>query len=370
MDSNDTEHPDGNAHGHIDPFSLKRHSMPHSISSKVDTSVFVSVDCIFSILYSTFGGYNGDSLHAEGFVMSKEQGNNQDGSLADVIVISGMSGSGKSVVLNMLEDLRWYCADNLPASLLPAFVQEMKLTAAKEGEQTQPVAVGIDVRNHLDALAQLPEMLADIGEKGLSYFLLFMDASDDVLIRRFSETRRRHPLSSEGTPLADAIMEERRLLRPLKHLADKVVDSSKLNVHQLRRLVVKALAATDALHPTLLFESFAYKRGIPEDADFVFDARGLPNPHWEPGLRPLSGRDAPVQAFFEQQEDMQAYLGDLEAFLLRWLSAPSHASRSYFTVAVGCTGGRHRSVYLADALAKRARDQGHAYVASFHRELG
>lgn len=304
-----------------------------------------------------------------GFVMAQEHDTNQDGSLADVIVISGMSGSGKSVVLNMLEDLRWYCADNLPASLLPAFVQEMKLNAA-DAEQAQPVAVGIDVRNHLDALAKLPQILSEIGAQGLSYFLLFMDASDEVLIRRFSETRRRHPLSSEGTPLSDAIMEERRLLRPLKNLADKVVDSSKLNVHQLRRLVVKALAATDALHPTLLFESFAYKRGIPEDADFVFDARGLPNPHWEPALRPLSGRDAPVQAFFEQQQAMQAYLGDLEAFLLRWLSAPSHASRSYFTVAVGCTGGRHRSVYLADALAQRARDQGHAYVASFHRELG
>jgi len=282
-----------------------------------------------------------------------------------LIVVSGLSGSGKSVVLRTLEDLDYYCVDNLPAELLPQFVSSVSSGAVRRPR----LAVGIDVRNRAQDLGHLPKSLAEVGELGVDYTLVFLDTREEVLIKRYSETRRRHPLSHGGLPLADAIALERSLVKPLAAIADRIIDSSDLNVHQLRRLVTTELALGIEPGLSLLFESFAYRRGVPADADFVFDARCLPNPHWEPRLRPLSGRDAAVREHLDNNRLMQDFMRSVSGFLTQWLPCFEADTRSYVTVAIGCTGGRHRSVYLAEKLAEHAREQGHTQVVTFHREL-
>lgn len=283
---------------------------------------------------------------------------------AALLIVTGMSGGGKSVALNTFEDLGFYCVDNLPAELLPEFVR----TAMHPDRAEQKLAVGIDMRNRGD-LANLPEWLSAVGALGLEPKLAFFDAADATLLKRYAETRRRHPLTHLGLALADAIALERQALKPLRSLADVVVDTSELNVHQLRHRVITELGLTSDSSLSLLFESFAYRRGVPADADFVFDARGLPNPHWDPRLKPLSGRDADVRAYLEARAEVNEYVSQVAAFLDTWLPRMQSDTRSYVTVAFGCTGGRHRSVYLAETFAERARAQGWTEVATFHREL-
>lgn len=283
---------------------------------------------------------------------------------AILLVVSGMSGSGKSVALNTLEDLDFYCVDNLPAELLPDFVR-----AATSPERASPkLAVGIDARGRGD-LANIPERLSEIGALGLNPKLVFFETRDEVLLKRYADTRRRHPLSHLGLPLADAISLERQALKPLRSIADAVIDTSDLNVHQLRRQVIIEFGLVEESGLSLLFESFAYRHGVPADADFVIDARVLPNPHWDPELRPLSGRDAPVREFLQGQDDVVAFVGQVSDFLDTWLPKIRSGTRSYVTVAFGCTGGRHRSVYLAETLAAHARERGWPEVAVHHREL-
>lgn len=279
-------------------------------------------------------------------------------------VISGMSGSGKTVALRTLEDLDFYCVDNLPVALMPALVETV---SRDESQRHRRIAVGADVRNRQEDLQRLPEVLAALAGQGIGYQTVFLDTRDEVLIKRYSESRRRHPLSSDGLALADAIAMERRLLRPMQSIADRVIDTSELNVHQLRRLIITSMGVT-AGSLTLLFESFAYKRGVPADADFVFDARSLPNPHWNAQLRPLSGKDAPVRAWLEEQADVSAFRDDISGFLDNWLPRFETDGRSYVTICIGCTGGRHRSVYLAERLAERYRDR-YRQVLSYHREM-
>ncbi len=280
-------------------------------------------------------------------------------------VVSGLSGSGKSVALRTLEDLDVYCVDNLPSDLLPDFVRSVL-----DGvDPPQRLAVGIDVRNRREDLGHLPQALAQVGEMGIQHELVFLDTRDDALLKRYSETRRRHPLSERGMPLADAIALERRLLKPLIALADRVIDTSELNVHQLRRLIVTELGTGQSPGLSILLESFAYKRGVPIDADFVFDARCLPNPHWNPGLRPLSGRDRAVREHLDVDPLVTQFFNDVATFLDTWLPRFETESRSYVTIAFGCTGGRHRSVYLAEKLADHLRAGGREQVVSFHREL-
>ena len=279
-----------------------------------------------------------------------------------LIVVSGMSGSGKTIAMRTLEDLDYYCVDNLPGSLLPAFVADV----SQAGLHSK-LAVGIDVRNRPKDLNVLPQVLADVAKEGLEPRLIFLDARDDVLFKRYSDTRRRHPLTGEGVSLADAIARERKLLKPLSSIADRVIDTSDLNVHQLRRLIATELGM-DGGPLSLLFESFAYKRGVPPDADFVFDARCLPNPHWDAQMRPLSGRDRAVREWLESKPDVVKYLGDVRQFLDTWLPRFEAENRSYVTICIGCTGGRHRSVYLAERLAEHFREQ-REQVLTFHREL-
>ncbi len=282
-----------------------------------------------------------------------------------VIIVSGLSGSGKSVALKTFEDLDYYCVDNLPVELLPSFVRSLM----RDGGLPQKLAVGIDVRNRHSDLSKLAQWRAAVTELGLDATLLFFDATDEALLRRYSDTRRKHPLAHFGLSLPESITRERQITAPLRAEADVTIDTSTLNVHQLRRRIIAEFALNNSTSLSLLFESFAYKRGVPADADFVFDARVLPNPHWNPALRPFSGRDGVVRDYLDAQTEVSEYFAQVSAFLDTWLPRLRGETRSYVTVAFGCTGGKHRSVYLAERLAQHARGQGWEEVATFHREL-
>lgn len=281
----------------------------------------------------------------------------------DLVIVSGMSGSGKSGVLHALEDLGYYCVDNLPAQLLPEFVRRMR------ENETAPtkIAVGIDARNFGD-LSDVPIALSEVGALGANPRLLFLEASDEVLLRRYADTRRRHPLSHLGLALTDAISLDRQALRPLRQIADVLIDTSEMNVHQMRRSVLTEFGLLGA-GLSLLFQSFAYRHGVPGDADFVFDTRVLPNPHWDARLRPLSGRDDAVRAYLDGLPEVEAYVTQVQVFLDGWLPKLRSDTRSYVTTCFGCTGGRHRSVYLAERLARHCRETGWEEVAVHHREL-
>jgi UPF0042 nucleotide-binding protein len=280
-----------------------------------------------------------------------------------VVVLTGLSGAGKTVALRAFEDLGFYCVDNLPTSLLPSLYQA--LTDGGRGALSG-IAVGVDVRSRGD-LERMPEALSKLAEAGADAELVFLESSDAVLLKRFAYTRRRHPLSRDDRSLVDAITEERRRLRPLLAIANRSIDTSDTNVHQLRRRIATDYgAATGGL--TLMFESFAYSRGLPPDCDFVFDARCLPNPHWDARLRPFSGQDVPVREFLGSQPLVVQYLSDTKTFLDAWVPRFESEDKGYLTVAIGCTGGRHRSVYLAERLAEHYRAT-RGQVLTFHREL-
>ncbi len=258
-----------------------------------------------------------------------------------LILVSGLSGAGKSIALDVLEDGGYYCVDNLPATLLMDVVGFL----AEAGHER--VAVSVDARSA--ALAALPQSVARLKDGGADCRVLFLEANPQTLMRRFSETRRRHPLTVEGLTLAEAIERERLLLGGVAELGHRI-DTSDLQPKVLRNWIRDMLGLAGG-SLTLLFESFAFRDGIPLDADWVIDARMLPNPHYDPVLRPLTGRDAAVVAFLDAQEQVQRLREDVRAFLSRWLPEVVKENRSYLTVAIGCTGGRHRSVYLAEKLA-------------------
>ena len=281
-----------------------------------------------------------------------------------LVIVSGLSGSGKSVALKTFEDLDYYCADNLPVSLLPAFVRSM----VRDNGLPPRMAVGIDVRSRNNDLDQLAEWRAMADALGVDVRLLYFEAGDEVLLRRFADTRRRHPLTRLGLSLPEALAHERELTLPLRGEADAVIDTSALNVHQLRRKVITDFALEHSPGLSLLFESFAYRHGVPEEADFVFDARVLPNPHWDPELRPLTGRDPRVRDYLDAQPDVALYVSQVTGFLDTWLPKLRNETRAYVTVAFGCSGGKHRSVYLAERLAAHAGNQGWEEVATYHRE--
>ncbi|MEJ6020744.1 RNase adapter RapZ [Ramlibacter sp. PS4R-6] len=284
----------------------------------------------------------------------------------ELVLITGMSGSGKSVALRALEDAGYYCVDNLPPELLSQFVTlEQKSSAGR-------VAIAMDVRSR-SSLPLVPQLLRDLSAQGVHVRPLFLDATTETLVRRFSETRRRHPLSGDSGQaaldqqhaLVDAIELERELLSDLREHAH-VIDTSQIRNAQLQAHV-KSLLSAPASRLTLVFESFAFKRGIPVDADYIFDVRMLPNPHYEPQLKALTGRDAPVVAYLEQHADVREMYGQIRKFLEHWLEPLARDHRSYVTVGIGCTGGQHRSVYLVEKLAA---DFGAKWVTlKRHREL-
>jgi UPF0042 nucleotide-binding protein len=284
-------------------------------------------------------------------------------SLREVVLVTGISGSGKSVALHALEDAGFFCVDNLPPELLREFLR------VESERHERRVAIAVDVRS-AGSLPHLLPLLDQLRGEGVKIRSLFLDASTDALLRRFSETRRPHPLgkpaaSDANRGLTDAIELERELLAELREVST-VIDTSQLRPAQLRQWMRDLVGARGSAL-TLVFESFAYRHGVPRDADIVFDMRVLPNPHYLRELRPHSGRDAPVMAYLDAQPEVRELLAQIEAFLSRWLPAFEDDQRGYLTVALGCTGGQHRSVYAAEALAKRFASRVTTLVR--HREL-
>lgn len=283
-----------------------------------------------------------------------------------LIIVSGLSGAGKTVALKHFEDLGYYCIDNIPLALIGPM---MKRALAGDGEQRYArVALGIDARESPEQIKRFPRHLQRLRARGVEVHVLFLTAGDDVLLRRYSETRRRHPLSSDELSLLEAIRMERKLLAPIANVADEPLDTSAMNLHELRESVLQRLPEAGAGRLSVLFLSFGFKNGVPDGCDYVFDVRCLPNPHWNAALRPLTGRDAAVAQWLGERADVQRMLDDIGDFLERWLPAFRSQDRAYVTVAVGCTGGQHRSVYIVERLAERFR--GHfEQVVHKHREL-
>ncbi len=281
-----------------------------------------------------------------------------------LVIISGLSGSGKSVALNVLEDAGFYCIDNIPVGPLRSFVQEIQPGQDPDYDQ---VGVGLDARNVPD-IAELPGLIDEFRKAGASCEVVFLQAENDVLLSRFSETRRRHPLTGDDVSLPEAIANERDLLSPIIDMADLIIDTSSTTAHDLRDLVRDRVKNRGQDTLSILIESFGYKHGLPADADFVFDVRCLPNPYWEPELRPLSGKDKPVRDFLSAEAQVQEMIDDIEAFLKHWIPRYKNFQRSYLTIAIGCTGGQHRSVYIAEALAERMT-AAHGPIQTRHHEL-
>ncbi len=283
-----------------------------------------------------------------------------------LFIVSGLSGSGKSVALHTLEDEDFYCIDNLHMGLLPAFVEQLLSPGLKLYDKA---AVGIDARSGVDDLARFPEMVDGIKSSGLDVEIIFLQADIEILITRFSETRRKHPLTRKGLPLVEAIHLERSLLEPVAARADLKIDTTRTNVHQLRALISERIRTSANSSLSLLFQSFGYKHGVPPDSDYVFDARCLPNPHWEAELRDLSGQDARVIEYLHRHGEVEELYLSIRDFLARWIPRFEAEDRSYLSVSLGCTGGRHRSVYLAERLANYFRESRYENVSVRHREL-
>ncbi|KAA3648604.1 MAG: RNase adapter RapZ [Proteobacteria bacterium] len=285
--------------------------------------------------------------------------------MQQLVIITGLSGSGKTIVLRSLEDMEYYCVDNLPVNMLPDFADHINEDVAFYPK----VAVGIDIRSQHQDLIGFPETVKQL-KKQLHVRVVFLSAAEKTLLSRYSETRRRHPLSTaqQKHSLTEAIRLEAQLMAPVKETADLIIDTSQLKVQQLKQQIWQIMNQSNQ-RVTVIIKSFAFKRGVPFDADFVFDARCLPNPYWEKDLRPYTGQDEPIIEFFKQEPLVAEYLTDLCLFSNKWIDKFEVNDRSYITVAIGCTGGRHRSVYLAEAL--------HTYLAGkninnmlLHRELG
>lgn len=282
-----------------------------------------------------------------------------------ILVISGRSGSGKTTALNLLEDEGFTCIDNLPLSLLSALVEKVR---QRESAKSIHLAIGIDSRNIDGDLGALTSILEEFVAIGDAIKVLYLDTSKDVLIRRFSETRRKHPLTDRDTGLREAITEEDIILAPLAAIADVTIDTTNLNLHELRSAVKRELVGENSEGISLTFTSFGFKFGVPVDADFVFDVRCLPNPYWETSLRDKSGQEADVKKFLESSAEVQEMATDIEQFARKWLPSFESNNRSYLNIAIGCTGGMHRSVYLAEQIAKNMREQ-HANILVRHRQL-
>lgn len=282
-----------------------------------------------------------------------------------LVIVSGRSGSGKSTALAVLEDNGFYCIDNLPASLLPDLAERALLHT----ELLRPqVAVSIDARNLPSQLKRFPELLEQLRQRNIQCDVLYLDADNATLLKRFSETRRRHPLTDEHRSLAEAIDDETLLLGSIADLADLKIDTANLNLYQLRDSIKLRLLDKPDAGTAFLIESFGFKRGMPVDADLVFDVRCLPNPYWKPDLRDHSGLDEPVREYLAAQADVEEMYQDIFAHLDKWLPRFAASNRAYVTVAIGCTGGHHRSVYLAERLGHALRER-LQNVQTRHRDL-
>ena len=282
-----------------------------------------------------------------------------------LIVISGHSGSGKTSALNILEDVGFTCIDNLPSSLLPELINQLK---ADSRDSQFELAVGIDARNLMGDLSKIPNILSTIEDTGVQVDVIFLKAQRDDLLRRYSETRRKHPLSSDTIGLKEAIDLEENIIAPIAKVASLTIDTSGLTLHQLRDLVKNTIIPNIQQQMTILFESFGFKERIPNGSDFVFDVRCLPNPYWKAELRTQTGNDLGVITFLESQVDVASMLADIIGYLTRWIPKFQSNNRSYLTVSIGCTGGQHRSVYMANRLHEHFSKQ-YSFVLVIHKEI-
>lgn len=282
-----------------------------------------------------------------------------------LVIVSGLSGSGKTVGLRTLEDAGYYCIDNLPLGMLPELVDNMINTTLQPYD---PVAIAIDARSGVESSERFDEIMTGLREQLLEFKVLFLTSDTKRLLKRFSETRRKHPLSQQGLPLADAIQEEKKLLENIQANADITIDSSELNVHELRQAISDRLLKHSSSEMGILIQSFGFKNGVPADTDFVFDVRCLPNPHWEAALKPLTGRDKAVVKYLESYPQVEAMFKSIHGFLKKWTPRFEKENRSYMTISIGCTGGQHRSVYLAERVAE-ALNQTREQVSIRHRDL-
>ena len=283
-----------------------------------------------------------------------------------LIIVSGLSGSGKSVALHVLEDLGYYCIDNLPVALIRSAIDEV---ASSADDSVNLLAVGIDARNRREGLESLPAMIEDLQQQGIQTELLFLQSSDDILLKRYAESRRRHPLAEQGTALHAAIEQARDLLSPVIYAAALISDTSRTSVYELADSIRERIDRRRTETLSVLIESFGFKHGMPADADFVFDMRSLPNPYWTLELRGLTGLDQEVADFLDAQDAFLSMYEDVLGFLQRWIPHYKTVHRGYLTVAIGCTGGQHRSVYMTEKLAAALRGS-HSPVLTRHNELG
>ena len=279
-----------------------------------------------------------------------------------LIIVSGLSGSGKSVALHLLEDIDFYCVDNIPAALLKPLISH---TIRGTDDVDPRTAVGLDARNRPKEIENIPALVAELRRIGISCEVLYLHASDEVLLKRYAETRRKHPLVSADVSLREAIAQERKLLEPITNSADLIIDTSAMGVHALRERIRGRIDRRRDNRIALMFESFGYKLGIPGDADFVFDVRSLPNPFWEHSLRPLTGRDPPVIDYLAGHPSVGRLTAAIIEFLSQRVAEFAQSNRSYLTIAIGCTGGQHRSVYIAERLAEHFRE-GYPEVMTRH----
>ncbi len=282
-----------------------------------------------------------------------------------LVIVSGLSGSGKTVALHTLEDAGYYCIDNLPLGMLPELVDNM-INATPEPYDL--VAIAIDARSGVDNSDRFDVIMQQISKHPLQLKVLFLTSDTSRLLKRFSETRRKHPLSRTGLPLADAIQQEKKLLEDIHANADLSIDSSNLSVHELRQMIIDQLLSQTTSEMGVLIQSFGFKNGVPPDTDFVFDVRCLPNPHWEKNLRPLTGCDQAVVKYLEKYEDVEKMFASIYSFLTDWIPRFEKENRSYMTISIGCTGGKHRSVYLAERIAAEfKKDRGN--LSTRHRDM-
>lgn len=282
-----------------------------------------------------------------------------------LIIVTGLSGSGKTIALNALEDIGFYCIDNLPVSMLEALGTE--INDEKFQATYAKTAVGMDARDHHHDFSQIPKKIKRLADNHINCTILYLDASNDILIRRFSETRRLHPLTDNKQTLVDAITQERKLLEPLFRHADLKIDTSNKNIHQLRNSIQQQIGKKQN-RLSILIQSFGYKHGIPHNADIVFDIRCLPNPHWQQKLRAFTGKDQEVIDFLEAYDEVNEMQTDILNYVTRWIPAFAQTGRSYLTVAVGCTGGQHRSVFLTENIARQLQKSYPDTILN-HREL-
>ena len=282
-----------------------------------------------------------------------------------LIIVSGLSGSGKSVALHVLEDLGYYCIDNLPAALLKSVVTEVSSGADRRSNR---IAVGIDARNRRKDLETLPSLIHGFRKQHIQTDVLFVQADDEILLKRYGETRRRHPLADDAAGLHSAIEEEREVLAEIINFADLIIDTSRTSIYELADIIRSRVDRRESKTLSVLVESFGFKHGIPADADFVFDLRCLPNPYWNLQLRQLTGLDDAVIRFLDGERAVAEMHDDILGFFGRWIPEYRRADRSFLTIAIGCTGGQHRSVYMAEKLAASLRNN-HDNVTTRHNEL-